>query len=118
MTLMLDAQVSDVRDLTRKAGIKPTVTRTQLGDALLTQIAPGERTYVAEADRPQAEPARPSGGGGNRGGNGGGGGRRRGGNGGGGAPKSSTGGGGRRQPAKSGGGTHSASSFSSARRGR
>ncbi len=133
VTLMLDAQVSDVRDLTRKAGIKPTVTRTQLGDALLTQIAPGERTYVAEADRPKAEPARPSGGGGgSRGGNGGGG-RRRGGNGGGGAPKSSTGGGGgRRQPAKPSGGrrsggsrpaaassgTHTAASFSSARRGR
>ena len=128
VTLMLDAQVSDVRDLTRKAGIKPTVTRIQLGDALLTQIAPGERTYVAEADRPKAEPARPSTGGG-----GGGGGRRRGGSSGGGAPKSSTGGGGaRRQPAKSGGGrrsggsrpaaagsgTHTAASFSSARRGR
>jgi superfamily II DNA/RNA helicase len=55
VTLMTDAQVSDVRDLTRKAGIKPTITRTQPGDAVLTAIAPGERTYVAAADLPVAE---------------------------------------------------------------
>jgi superfamily II DNA/RNA helicase len=50
VTLMLDAQVRDVRALTRKAGIKPTISRTQPGDALLTRIAPGERTYVAATD--------------------------------------------------------------------
>jgi superfamily II DNA/RNA helicase len=54
VTLMMDAQVSDVRDLTRKAGIKPTITRTQPGDSLLTRIAPGERTYVAQVERPVA----------------------------------------------------------------
>ena len=137
VTLMLDAQVSDVRDLTRRAGIKPTISRTHVGDALLVQIAPGERSYVAEADRVVAEPARPDNGGGNGGGKGGGR-NRRGGNGGGqGAPRNGGGGGGaRRQPAKSsgrrtgggrpatgggrpatGGGnrSHSAASFSSAR---
>jgi superfamily II DNA/RNA helicase len=46
VTLMLDAQVSDVRDLTRKAGIKPTITRVTVGDPLLSEIAPGERVFV------------------------------------------------------------------------
>ena len=46
VTLMTDAQVGDVRTLTRKAGIKPTVTRLTAGDPLLAEIAPGERTYV------------------------------------------------------------------------
>ncbi|MGI9155813.1 MAG: DEAD/DEAH box helicase [Marmoricola sp.] len=78
VTLMLDAQVSDVRDLTRKAGIKPTITRLGTGHPLLAQIAPGERTYVdaaqiaASLPKPERAPA------GNRGGNGGGN-RRRGG---------------------------------------
>ncbi len=45
VTLMLDAQVGDVRDLTRKAGIKPTITRAGHGHPVLTEIAPGERTY-------------------------------------------------------------------------
>jgi superfamily II DNA/RNA helicase len=52
VTLMLDAQVRDVRALTRKAGIKPTVTRTQPGDAVLMSIAPGERAYLSAADLP------------------------------------------------------------------
>ena len=77
VTLMLDAQVHDVRDLTRKAGIKPTITRIQPGHELLSSIAPGERTYVAEADRPAPAPAGPSGGGRGRGGRGGSGGQRR-----------------------------------------
>jgi len=46
VTLMLDAQVSDVRDLARKAGIKPTITRIKLGDPMLSMIAPGERVFV------------------------------------------------------------------------
>ena len=62
VTLMMDAQVSDVRDLTRKAGIKPTITRLQVGDPLLTEIAPGERTYVEPA--PVKEVARQNGSGG------------------------------------------------------
>ena len=59
VTLMMDAQVSDVRDLTRKAGIKPTITRLQVGDPLLAEIAPGERTYVEPA--PVKEVARQNG---------------------------------------------------------
>src|SRR4029079_1886509 len=54
VTLMMDAQVGDVRDLTRRAGIRPTITRTQPGDALLSRIAPGERIFVAPAERPVA----------------------------------------------------------------
>ncbi len=61
VTLMMDAQVSDVRDLTRRAGIKPTISRTRPGDALLSQIAPGERTYVAVKDLPVAEPQQSTG---------------------------------------------------------
>ena len=133
VTLMLDAPGQRRPRPDPPAGIKPTITRTQAGDALLAQIAPGERSYLAEADRVVAEPARPGNGrgnGGNGGGNGGGR-NRRGGNGGGqGAPRNGGGGGGaRRQPAKgsgrrSGGGrpatgggnrSHSAASFSSAR---
>jgi superfamily II DNA/RNA helicase len=54
VTLMMDAQVGDVRDLTRRAGIKPMISRTQPGDDLIARIAPGERTYVAAADLPAA----------------------------------------------------------------
>jgi superfamily II DNA/RNA helicase len=46
VTLMTDAQVSDVRTLTRKAGIKPTITRAVAGHPVLAQIAPGERLLV------------------------------------------------------------------------
>ncbi|MDT5039908.1 MAG: hypothetical protein QOE51_893 [Actinoplanes sp.] len=52
ITLMTDDQQGDVRDLTRRAGIKPTTTRTKPGDALLTQLAPGERTYSARSAMP------------------------------------------------------------------
>jgi superfamily II DNA/RNA helicase len=52
ITLMTDDQQGDVRDLTRKAGIKPTTTRTKPGDALLAQLAPGERTYSARSAMP------------------------------------------------------------------
>ena len=54
VTLMLDSQVSDVRDLARKAGIKPTITRLGTGHPLLEQIAPGERTFVAASAMPAA----------------------------------------------------------------
>ncbi|MEP6651395.1 MAG: DEAD/DEAH box helicase [Lapillicoccus sp.] len=47
VTLMVDSQVSDVRTLTRKAGVRPTVTRLDTGDPLLDEIAPGERVLVA-----------------------------------------------------------------------
>ncbi len=45
VTLMLDAQVRDVRDLTRKAGIQPRLTKAGPGHPILEHIAPGERTY-------------------------------------------------------------------------
>jgi superfamily II DNA/RNA helicase len=45
VTLMLDAQVRDVRDLSRKAGISPITTKVGPGHPLLTAIAPGERTF-------------------------------------------------------------------------
>jgi len=53
VTLMLDSQVSDVRDLARKAGIKPTITRLGTGHPLLEQIAPGERRFVAASAMPE-----------------------------------------------------------------
>jgi hypothetical protein len=43
---MTDDQQNDVRDLTRKAGIRPTTTKARPGDALLAQLAPGERTFT------------------------------------------------------------------------
>jgi superfamily II DNA/RNA helicase len=50
VTLMLDEQVSDVRQLTKKAGVKPTITRfSGASHPVLTQIAPGERTFGAPA---------------------------------------------------------------------
>ena len=45
VTLMTDAQVRDVRDLTRKAGIAPKTTQLGPGHPLLTQLAPGERAF-------------------------------------------------------------------------
>ncbi len=46
ITLMTDDQVADVRDLTRKAGIKATTTRLDASHPLLKQLAPGERTLT------------------------------------------------------------------------
>ena len=55
VTMMVDDQVSDVRQLTRKAGVKPTITRfSGASHPVLHQIAPGERTFgrpVVAADR-------------------------------------------------------------------
>ncbi len=45
VTLMTDAQVRDVRDLTRKAGINPTTTQLGPGHPLLAELAPGERAF-------------------------------------------------------------------------
>jgi superfamily II DNA/RNA helicase len=68
ITLMTDDQVADVRDLTRKAGIKATTTRLDATHPLLKQLAPGERTFteplVLSVDEGNA--ARRSGGGGGR----------------------------------------------------
>jgi superfamily II DNA/RNA helicase len=45
ITLMTDDQVRDVRDLTRAAGIKPTITKiTGASHPMLVQLAPGERS--------------------------------------------------------------------------
>ncbi|BBY49221.1 RNA helicase [Mycolicibacterium arabiense] len=46
VTLMLDDQVSDVRSLTRKAGVNATVTKFRGGThPVLQEIAPGERVF-------------------------------------------------------------------------
>ncbi|PFG46961.1 superfamily II DNA/RNA helicase [Amycolatopsis sulphurea] len=52
VTLMTDAQVADVRALTRKAGIKPTTTRIGPAHPLLAELAPGERTFDTSPRRP------------------------------------------------------------------
>jgi superfamily II DNA/RNA helicase len=68
ITLMTDDQQADVRDLARKAGIKPTTSKARPGDALLATLAPGERTFsqiapeLRDADRHQRGRARPAGG--------------------------------------------------------
>ena len=66
ITLMTDDQVADVRDLTRRAGIRATTTRLDATHPLLRQLAPGERTFteplVLTTDEGNA--ARRSGGGG------------------------------------------------------
>ena len=47
ITLMTDDQVRDVRDLTRAAGIKPTITKINgASHPLLAELAPGERVLV------------------------------------------------------------------------
>ncbi|MFI5892624.1 DEAD/DEAH box helicase [Actinoplanes sp. NPDC051513] len=56
VTLMTDDQQAEVRDLTRKAGVRPTTSRTRPGDPLLAQLAPGERRFVA----PPSVPAQPA----------------------------------------------------------
>ena len=47
VTLMTEDQVNDVRDLTRQAGINPTITPLRPGDSLLAELAPGERLFTA-----------------------------------------------------------------------
>ena len=63
ITLMTDEQVSDVRTLTRAAGIKPAITRVDgPRHPVLVKLAPGERSLVegglviaAPAERPQGQ---------------------------------------------------------------
>ena len=60
VTLMLDTQVSDVRALTRKAGVKPTITRfSGSSHPVLRQIAPGERSFGSPVTAGRPEPHRP-----------------------------------------------------------
>jgi superfamily II DNA/RNA helicase len=47
VTIMLDAQVRDVRDLTRRAGITPVTTRVDVGHPMLVKVAPGDRSFQA-----------------------------------------------------------------------
>ncbi|GAA2649385.1 DEAD/DEAH box helicase [Paractinoplanes durhamensis] len=49
VTLMTDDQQAEVRDLTRKAGVRPTTSRTRPGDPLLAELAPGERRFIEPA---------------------------------------------------------------------
>ncbi|MTB73014.1 DEAD/DEAH box helicase [Arsenicicoccus sp. MKL-02] len=56
VTMMLDEQVKDVRDLTRAAGIKPTTTRVGPDHALLRRLVPGERTYAVPTDATVVSP--------------------------------------------------------------
>jgi superfamily II DNA/RNA helicase len=46
ITLSTDAQQAEVRDLARRAGVSPTATRISPGHPLLSQLAPGQRTFV------------------------------------------------------------------------
>ncbi|WP_432943246.1 DEAD/DEAH box helicase [Kribbella sp. CA-253562] len=62
VTLMTDDQVSDVRDLTRKAGISPKVTKLRVGDPLLAELAPGERTFVEPPAKSENDQVRRTGG--------------------------------------------------------
>lgn len=77
ITLMTDDQVADVRALARKAGISPTSTKLGPDHPLLTELAPGERSFVRPpatapkaANQPGAKPDARSGskGGGSKGG--------------------------------------------------
>ena len=58
VTFMTDEQVYDVRDLTRKAGIKPTTTRLVSVTRCSTTLAPGERAFVAASAMPQRSAVR------------------------------------------------------------
>jgi superfamily II DNA/RNA helicase len=62
ITLMTDEQQSDVRDLTRKAGISATTSRARPGDALLARLAPGERRFHAMTAPPEPPQIRSRGG--------------------------------------------------------
>lgn len=56
ITLMTDKQTGDVRQLAREAGIKPTITKLRPGDQLLTELAPGKRTFQEPPAEPVAVP--------------------------------------------------------------
>src|SRR3954470_3947404 len=56
ITLMTDDQQAEVRDLTKRAGVRPTTSRTRPGDPLLSELAPGERRFIEPAAAPAAQP--------------------------------------------------------------
>ena len=115
VTIATEAERREVSQLTRKAGINPTVTVVRAGDRILAELAPGDRTVLSPEEITVAlafpEPSAGGGGGGQRrsssGGAGGGGanrsGRR---SGGGGAGRGAGSGGGR---SRSGSGARGAS---------
>ncbi|MCW2846655.1 MAG: box helicase [Marmoricola sp.] len=106
ITLMTDQQVSDVRSLTRAAGIKPTTTKVNGPDhAMLRQLAPGERVLVAGglADERPVQTNNGGGGGGGRRRSDGGGGRPQGGGQGGRSSQGRSGGSGGQGGGRSGG---------------
>ncbi|MFZ0161888.1 MAG: DEAD/DEAH box helicase [Kineosporiaceae bacterium] len=57
ITLMTDAQVREVRDLTRRAGVSATTTRVTASHPLLRELAPGDRQltggYVSSVPEPR-----------------------------------------------------------------
>jgi superfamily II DNA/RNA helicase len=59
VTLMTDGQAPEVRELTHKAGITATTTRLRPGDALLRELAPGERTLAPQPSAPPPAPQTP-----------------------------------------------------------
>jgi superfamily II DNA/RNA helicase len=61
VTLMTDAQVREVRDLARQAGIAPTTTRLGAGHPLLAELAPGRRSFVTPPPHSPAEEVTPRG---------------------------------------------------------
>lgn len=61
VTLMTDAQVREVRDLAREAGIAPTTTRLGAGHPLLAELAPGRRSFVTPPVQRPAEEVTPRG---------------------------------------------------------
>ncbi|MCD9624371.1 DEAD/DEAH box helicase [Rhabdothermincola salaria] len=50
VTLATETQHGDVRQLTRKAGINPTVTSARPGHPLLVELAPGQRSVRSAAE--------------------------------------------------------------------
>jgi superfamily II DNA/RNA helicase len=61
VTLATDDQMRDVRDLTRRAGVRPTTTRVNPTHPLLRELAPGERVRsmpIAPSVAAQAAPGR------------------------------------------------------------
>ncbi|MCF6385726.1 DEAD/DEAH box helicase [Mycobacterium sp. MBM] len=65
VTLMVDDQVADVRVLTRKAGVKPTITKfSGASHPVLQEIAPGERSFtgglvIATPEQPARQSQQP-----------------------------------------------------------
>ena len=59
VTLATEDQRSEVKQLTRKAGVNPTVTALRLGDPLLAKLAPGDRNLLTPAEIDAALPSAP-----------------------------------------------------------